>query len=109
MRSILKQSKVRYESHLFQRLQNQNTAGDVFKAKLQRQETMGAETILEGGETEVEKPLDQLEAEEVKEEIKEECDQAAAGVEEGSELVAVTQVHDYCTISNYIRLYYNLY
>ncbi len=40
---------------------------DVFKAKTQRQETAGAETILEGGETQVEKPIDQEEAQEVEE------------------------------------------
>ena len=39
----------------------------VFRAKTQHQETVGAETILEGGETQVEKPIDQEEAQEVEE------------------------------------------
>lgn len=47
---------------------NNNTSEDVFRASSQRDETRGAETIAEGGETEVEKPVDQEEAEEVAEE-----------------------------------------
>lgn len=37
----------------------------VFKAKRQRDETVGAETVLDEGETQVEKPVDQEEPEEV--------------------------------------------
>lgn len=41
----------------------------VFRAQRQREETEGAETILEGGETQVERPIDQEVAEEVEEEV----------------------------------------
>ena len=47
-------------------------ADNVFKAHVEHNETEEAETILEGGETEVEKPVDEEEAEEVVEEEEEE-------------------------------------
>lgn len=43
-------------------------AEGVFKAKSQPDETAGAEVVQEGGETEVERPVDQEEAQEVVEE-----------------------------------------
>ena len=48
--------------------------GNAFKAKAKRSEVIGAETVQEGQETEIEKPIDQLKAEVVEEE---------AGLEEG--------------------------